>query len=833
MAAISRTLELRDGGHERIVLLLASLAFVIVLTLAVSDSQGVAVGGLAIADLLLLALFAGALGFAGLVAWLSVSAARRAVGAANARAESYRRNLVAAEAVIRAEPQVLVFWDSTDGLKVATHTLSTVAGVPHSQPELLRFGAWLEPRSAAELKSALDSLFEDGRPFNLLLRTTAGASLEADGRATGGRALLRLREIAGYKHDIVRILDQHRHLARDIRSSRALLNAMPMPVWLASPGGRIDWVNKAYLRAVEARDDSEVRERQIELLEQRQREIIAKRLARGETFAERLHLIAGGERRAHDVTVIPLEDATVGVAIDVAALEVAQGALDRQTADFDRVVDHVSTAVATFGPDQRLAYFNKAYVEMWRLDRDWLATRPSDGEILDRLRSQSRLPPVVDYKQWKQRLTGGAPDGSASEDWWHLPDGRMLHVLTVAREDGGVAHLYEDATGRLDLESRYNELINAQRETLDSLKEGVAVFATDGRLKLHNSAFAHVWRLAPASLADRPHIDEIVRLARVLHDEPATWARISRAVTALDEGRGSAEGQMVRPDGTVIDFAAAPLPDGATLITFTDVTASKRYERALIERNEALEAADRVKSQFIGHVSYELRTPLTNIIGFSELMCNARTGALNAKQHEYLADITSSSRTLLAIIDDILDLATIDAGALELRQEVVDIRGVVDQAIGAVDERAARAGLVLDVAIADDARSLVADEERVRQILYNVLSNAIGFSHQGGRVRITAWRERGEVAFSIEDQGVGIPKEQQARIFERFESRSQGSNHRGAGLGLSIVKSLAELHGGSVRLESAPNVGTRLEIRLPEHGRAGARQRKVAQRAGA
>jgi signal transduction histidine kinase len=275
---------------------------------------------------------------------------------------------------------------------------------------------------------------------------------------------------------------------------------------------------------------------------------------------------------------------------------------------------------------------------------------------------------------------------------------------------------------------------------------------------------------------------------------------------------------LVRPDGTVVDFAAAPLPDGATLLTFADVSASKRYERALLERNEALVAADRLKSQFISHVSYELRTPLTNIIGFSELLASPRTGRLNDKQREYLNDISVSSKTLLSIIDDILDLATIDAGTLELKLSRVEVRAVLDAAILGVRDRASRARLTLDIAVADDAVAFSADESRVRQVIYNLLSNAVGFSKPGDTVRISCWREDGMMAFSVEDQGVGIPKDQQRRVFERFESRSHGSKHRGAGLGLSVAKSLVEAHGGDMRLDSEPGRGTRVTVRFPEAG---------------
>jgi signal transduction histidine kinase len=546
--------------------------------------------------------------------------------------------------------------------------------------------------------------------------------------------------------------------------------------------------------------------------------MVARALSKGESFAKRLHLITNGERKAHDVIVLPVENSVAAVAIDVAALETAQGELNRQITAYDRTLDRVTTAVAIFNRERRLTFFNEAYRKLWQLDAAWLDTHPADSEILDRLHELSRLPSMADYRQWKASVLACYTSGTVYDDWWQLPDGRMLHVMAEQRHDGGVTYLYDDATERLALESSYNALISVQRETLDSLKEGVAVFAPDGRLKLFNSAFAAIWRLSREMLSTNPHIDEIIAQARVLHDDERAWLRLSRAVTAVSDEREPGEGQMVRPDSSVIDFAVAPLPDGATLVTFADVTASKQYERALVERNEALIAADRLKSQFISHVSYELRTPLTNIIGFGELLASPRTGALTDKQREYLADISASSTTLLSIIDDILDLATIDAGALELKLAPVNVNSIIDDAILGVRERAMRARLTLDIATSEDEIAFIADEARVRQVLYNLLSNAIGFSKSGGTVRLSVWREDGMVAFAVEDEGVGIPKDQLPRVFERFESRSQGSKHRGAGLGMSIVKSLVEAHGGDMALVSEPGRGTRVTARFPENG---------------
>ncbi|MGE0626563.1 MAG: ATP-binding protein [Hyphomicrobiaceae bacterium] len=804
------------ANRELIALLLASIACVGVLTIMLANAASGPIHGVDAKLVLLCILLVVAATIAFGFAWITTRRAYRGLRQARQEIDELRRNLLTAEAIVRAEPQVVVFWDPGRDLKVVTHTLTAIPGLPDDQKTLLRFGAWLDPASAAGLKAALDGLFQAGRPFNLMLRTTEGGHLEADGRAAGSRAVLRLRGISSYKQDLVRLLEQHEHQTRELDSVKALLDALPMPAWLKSRDGRITWANQAYVSAVEAKDVGEVADRQLELLDQRQRKMLDSALSRGSRYSRRMPLVVNGERKAHDVVVVGLEHAVIAAAIDVSELERAQGELNRQMTTHDRTLDRVRTAAAVFDRSQQLTFYNEAFAKTWKLDPAWLDEKPTSSEILDRLQELSRLPSMVDYRQWKTSVLDCHTSGTIYDDWWPLPDGRLLHVVGEQRHDGGVTFLYDDATERLALESRYNELIDVQRETLDSLKEGVAVFDTDGRLKLYNSSFLSIWKLSRDFVEQQPHIDEIIKHAQSLYDDDAAWTRLSRAATAVSDEREQLEGQMLRPDMTVIDYAAAPLPDGAMLITFADVTASKRYERALEERNEALVASDRLKNQFISHVSYELRTPLTNIIGFGELLSSPRTGPLTKKQREYLADIQASSTTLLSIIDDILDLATIDAGTLELKLAPVSVHDIIDAAILGVRERAMRARLTIDIATTDDDIEFIADEARVRQVLYNLLSNAVGFSKPGGLIRLAVWREDGRVAFAVEDEGVGIPKEQQARVMERFESRTRGSRHRGAGLGLSIVKSLVELHHGDMQLESEPSRGTRVTVRFPE-----------------
>ena len=215
------------------------------------------------------------------------------------------------------------------------------------------------------------------------------------------------------------------------------------------------------------------------------------------------------------------------------------------------------------------------------------------------------------------------------------------------------------------------------------------------------------------------------------------------------------------------------------------------------------------------HVSYELRSPLTNIIGFANLLGDPAFGALTQKQSEYLGYITASTNALLALINNILDLATIDAGAMTLNLGDVDIRASMEAAAEGVQDRLVNNRITLDIRAPSNIGSFTADERRLRQILFNLLSNAVGFSPGGGTVTLLAERRLNAVVFSVTDHGPGIPPEAKDKVFDWFETDSNGSQHRGPGLGLSLVRSFVELHGGTVAIDSAPGLGTTVTCVFP------------------
>jgi signal transduction histidine kinase len=648
----------------------------------------------------------------------------------------------------------------------------------------------------------------------MTLTTLGGKTVEAEGRAIGGRAVMRLRDVTGVKGELTALIHRHEALVNDMNALRKLIDSLPFPVWARDREGRLDFVNAAYASAVEAREPSEAVERNLELLDRSAREEAAKMREGEKPYRGRVPAVVAGARRIFDVVEVPTRGGSAGVGIDATEVESVRAEMARMVDAHRRTLDQLATGVAIFGADQTLRFYNSAYRVLWDLDAAYLEHGPTDSAVLDRLRAARKLPEQQDFRTWKNQLHEAYRALEAKEEMWHLPDGRTLRVVTTPNTEGGVTYLFDDVTERLDLERRFDALIRVQGETLDNLAEAVAVFASDGRLRLHNPAFQQMWGLPAEALAERPHIEAVIAWCAPLQPEDQTLRSLRQAVTAIGQ-RDSVKGRLERRDGSVVDLATLPLPDGATLVTFQDVTDTVNVERALRERNEALEAADQVKIDFLHHVSYELRSPLTNIIGFAHFLGDSSTGPLNARQSEYLGYITVSTNALLTLINDILDLATIDAGAMTLNLGPVDIRKTMEAAAEGIRDRLFKDHITLDIEAAEDIGLFSADERRVRQILYNLLSNAVGFSPADSTIRLRAERKDHAIAFSVTDRGPGIPPEMKNRIFDWFETHPLGSQHRGAGLGLSIVRSFVQLHGGSVEIESAVGQGTTVTCLFP------------------
>jgi signal transduction histidine kinase/PAS domain-containing protein len=722
-----------------------------------------------------------------------------------------------AEAALTAEPNILMIWRGRDGApERIVGDMRGTAKVPSEKSDLMHFELWLEAESAHALTSSIDQMREEGTPFNIGVRTLQGELLEADGRTAGGMTTLRLRPLTGERRQTMELTHDTRKLARQVERLSAILDAAPIPIWLRDGEGKLVWVNQSYLKAMDAENSASVVDSGLELFDEN-KVTFAPTDSNEETGRRRgqTHAVIHGSKRALEVHDVKLGEGRAGFSIDRTDLEETEKELKRHIRAHTNTLDKLTAAIAIFGPDKRLKFYNTAYSSLWNLEPEWLDTHPQDGEILDRLRSERKLPEQANFRDWKDKQLAAYTTLDTLDSWWHLPDGQSLRVVAEQHPFGGVTYLYENVTETIALRSRYNELINVQRETLDNLHEGVALFGTDGCLKLYNPSYMRFWQLDENLLKSNPHVGQIIETCQMLHNDDAMWDELKYCVTELSDSRKPLQGRISRTDGMVFEFAGVPLPDGNTLLTYVDLTDSAGIEKALRERNEALEAADRLKTDFLSNVSYELRTPLTNIIGFAEGLSIGMAGDLQPKQREYLNHIESSSADLLAIIDAILDLTTIDAGAMELNICEIDIAELMQEIAQTARQRIDQRDLTLNIELAADATTLKGDRKRIGQVLSHLLSNAIGFSSKGATVRMGARRDNGDMLLWVADTGKGIDEEFQREVFERFQSRPVAGGHRGPGLGLALVKAFVELHGGRVSLLSKIDRGTTVICRFP------------------
>lgn len=608
---------------------------------------------------------------------------------------------------------------------------------------------------------------------------------------------------------------------------RTVYDALPFPIWLRNEELKLTRCNRAYTKALDLSSEEVIRE-QTELTSATARggsgrALAAKAFESGQPQTERRHVIVAGKRQLLEITEAPYEtrDGVKGVfgfAINVTVEEDKEIEIERHAASQREVLEHLGSAIAIYGPDMRLEFYNRAYQRLWHAEEAFLNGKPTFGEILEDARARRVAPEYADFPRYKrERIALFTSLLEPREDLMHLPDGTTLRILVSPHPMGGLIFVHEDVTDKLALESSYNTLIAVQRETLDNLAEGIAVFGPDGKLGLFNPAVAHIWGLPTEYLASSPHIADILEKTKPLQSYENEWGEFKKEAVAYTLDRNPRKGRISLTNGKVLEYVAVPLPDGAVLNSYLDVTDSMKAEQALRASNMALAAADRLKSEFVANVSYQLRTPLNTIMGFSEILTNQYFGTLNERQMEYTRTIMEASKKLLLLINDVLDLATIEAGRMSLEQESTSVAALMNAAKQMTAEWARQQSLEIVIDCPSDIGSFDVDVHRMKQVIFNLISNAVKYTPAGGRVTLEARRSGEWIALTVADTGIGIPESDLERVFGKFERTNTQMRQSGAGLGLSLVKSFVELHGGRIEITSTPNRGTRVTCYIPIH----------------
>ncbi len=356
---------------------------------------------------------------------------------------------------------------------------------------------------------------------------------------------------------------------------------------------------------------------------------------------------------------------------------------------------------------------------------------------------------------------------------------------------------------------------------LNAMGEGVFGFGEDGRITFINPAAETMLQVLAEDLVGQS-------VAEVVEELPDGWCGLQGGCDFCDTvgTGGMVTGKRFRRrDGTSfpVEYIATRLVEEGRItgvvVSFRDVSTQHRVEDELRLAKELAESATRAKSEFLAHMSHELRTPLNAIMGFSDMLLAELFGPIgNARYRDYIQDIRRSSEHLLDLINDVVDLSRIEAGKLELTEQEVDLSLVVESALGMVKQDAARQDLTVMNNVPGNLPPVLGDGRRLKQVLLNLLSNAVTFTPTGGRVSVGADMELdGGLSLKVADTGIGISPEDLPHVTDVFVqgdsavTREQG----GAGLGLPLAKHLVELHGGSLTIESTPNLGTTVTVRLP------------------
>ncbi len=738
------------------------------------------------------------------------------------------------ESFLRSIPIEYCGWDQAS-LQVVSPGFAALLGL--SRVETLRqIEEAVSPNDATVLRGLWDRLQKYDESFEVGVRAlSTGRSLKFFGKKgvladkSQVFSVIWVMDVTDFVAAATRSVDALTQSERREGELRAALNALPFPVWLRNDNLDLTWCNKSYARVVDDSSATVVAE-QKELPSAGankgdigQRVLAQRAMAKAGPQSARGHMIVEGQRRLVEITETPLsaEKRMVGVALDVTREEELGTEIQRHIVAHYEALEHLNAAVAKYDRDMRLEFYNSAYEQMTSLSSTWLDTKPKITEIIDKLRELRKIPDQADYKQFKQawinRFTSLI---DPYEEMQYMPDGAVLRMVVVPRPTGGLVQTFEDVTSRLQLETSYNTLMAVQQETLDNLAEGIVVFGEDGKLRISNHAFAKMWDIPPEAITGAPHVSKIIDRAKPFFSD-RDWPAVRDILLGNALERESRKGRLYLTKGnrrgTVVEYAVVPLPDGNILNAYFDITDTVKVEEALVEKNAALEEAERLKTDFLANVSYQLRTPLNAMMGFAEMLNQQYFGKLNERQLEYTHNMIEAGQRLVSLVNDILDLANIDAGYMKLYPTDVNIGSVVEQVVSLTEGWAHKQKLEMSVTAPGVPVTVYADERRVKQVFLNLISNAINYSPNGGRIALSVQVLEGFAVVRVRDNGIGIPASEIERVFTPFEKiRQQKSKRRGgAGLGLALVKSIVQMHGGDVSIKSKEGEGTEVTFRLP------------------
>ena len=520
---------------------------------------------------------------------------------------------------------------------------------------------------------------------------------------------------------------------------------------------------------------------------------------------------------AIDIRYAPMPDGGhVQVTTDVTALTRAQAEATAHAAMLQSAMDNVRHSIALYGPDRRLLAANRLAGPDYGL--------PPLGECIGQ-----HFEELV-ARQLAEGTFGAGPQAEAAAAaavaldrsrptrlQRALPNGRVVEITSDPTPDGGFVITHTDLTERLRAQREASARAVVQQAMLDNIRHGIALLDAQDRIVAVNRVFRELLDLPDGLLAPGRHYADFVDALAARGDYGlGEEGRAAAARIKSQDRRKTVRTVRAKPDGTVLEVVSDPLPGGGWVLTYTDFTAERRIRAELERAKEAAEAANSAKSRFLAAMSHELRTPLNAVIGFSEAFAADPDPGRGA---EYVRSIHEAGRQLLSLIDDILDVARAETLGFQTTAAAMDVAELAGDAVRATAAAAAASGVSLSAALPPSLPRARGDGARLRQVLLNLLANAVKFTPAGGSVTLSAVLEEpsGDLVLQVSDTGIGMAPEDVPRAFEPFTQLDSALSRRygGSGIGLYLARALAEAQGATLNLESALGGGTTALLRLP------------------
>lgn len=696
------------------------------------------------------------------------------------------------------------------------------------------FDALLEHFSAAgaeALSGAINTMRADDRPFTLELGDAAGArSFLVSGFRTkteenkGAVDTLWVRETTDGNARLAALAGRAEEAERKNILLKQAFDTLPFPVWLRGEDLQIAACNPAYAKAVRAGSPEQAVLLGGELVyEKSPREakvLAAAARASGKEMKTGEFVVIDGKRRRVEASEIPLparasgKRGTIGFVRDVTREQELEDSLKSHIASHNGVLEHLKTAIATFDADMRLQFYNTSFMNLWDLEAEWLDKSPTYSHILDMLREKRRLPENRDFNAYKTReIKFFTSLVSTTEDILHLPSGMTLRRMLTPHPQGGLLITYEDVTGHLTMERSMTMLNETQYTVLNNLREAVLLFGSDGRLRLANAAYLNLWQVGDPDFNTPPlTVVEVIEKQKPFFENEDNWETLKEQLLGVATTHTGEIFQILRPDGKVLEFSAAGLPDGGVFVSFLDVTEEERNTSLAQEKEMLLSRfkqttvqAEKLRAVFLEQLGREINPQLSALTDTVKKLADGGNLRFNRRQKAFLQTIFAASTELKNLFGDMVDLALIETGSAVLELECIDIGALLNGVLNAVKEEARLKNVALNLTCPDELPTLVADKKRLKQVLFYLVNNAVAAAFKDGNVALSVQIGDKNLIVAIEETSLDVKNESDT---VNFAARN--------GFAASLIRGFIEMHGGVLSV-SDKNGTKKTQIILPVH----------------